>query len=488
MPTTCNNVMQASSVPGELGRRDFLYQAGRGIGSVALTSMLLQDGALRAAESSPRAAEGSAADLRPHSPPRAKSCIFLFMYGGPSQIDTFDPKPILNRYHGTPVTRIYGGGGNGDSREERLWVGSPFKFKRYGQCGQEVSELFPKVAGCVDDMAFLRSMRVDSAIHPMASFQMNLGTQFPGAPSLGSWLLYGLGSENQNLPGFVVLSGQGLWSGAVNYSNGFLPAQTQGTLLNSSGPPISDLQPPSTVTPEGQEASIQLLNDLNRPYLMSNPANTDLLARMQNYELAFRMQTAVPEAMDITQETAATREMYGLDYNITQPMGERCLLARRMVERGVRFVQIYSHGWDSHDRLLQGHSRRALECDRPIAGLLQDLKQRGLLDETLVVWCGEFGRTPDNHKGFFATYPGRDHNKDAMIAWFAGGGIKGGVQVGATDETGLKAVDNPYHLHDMHATILHLMGLDDMRLTYYHGGRLKRLTDLGGKVIQEMIS
>lgn len=486
MATMCNNVRRPDPRLGALGRRDFLFQVGKGIGSVALTSMLYQDRALRAAESS--AATDPLATRQPHVPPRAKSCIFLFMYGGPSQIDTFDPKPILNRYHGTPVTRIYGGGGNGDNREERLYVRSPFKFDRYGQCGQEVSEIFPKLAGCVDDMAFLRSMHVDSEIHPMASFQMNLGTLLPGSPSLGSWLLYGLGTENQDLPGFVVLSGQGLWSGAVNYSNGFLPAQTQGTLLNSSGPPIVDLQPPAEVTRESQEASIQLLNELNRPYLSSNPNNGDLLARMRNYELAFRMQAAVPEAMDLNHETAITREMYGLNNKVTQPMGERCLLARRMVERGVRFVQIYSHGWDSHDRIQQGHRRRALECDQPIAALLQDLKQRGLLDETLVVWCGEFGRTPDNHKGFFATYPGRDHNKQAMIVWFAGGGTKGGIKIGATDETGLRAADNRYHLHDMHATILRLMGLDDMQLTYYHGGRLKRLTDLGGQVIQELIA
>ncbi len=486
MAMTCNNVSRPNPDLGELGRRDFLFQLGKGIGSVALTSMLQQDGALRADDSS--ADTATQESRKPNIAPRAKSCIFLFMYGGPSQIDTFDPKPILNRYHGTPVTRIYGGGGNGDSVEERLYVKSPFKFERYGQCGQEVSELFPKLAGCVDDMAFLRSMYVDSAIHPMASFQMNLGTLVPGSPSLGSWLLYGLGSENKDLPGFVVLAGQGLWSGAVNYSNGFLPAQTQGTLLNSSGPPIVDLQPPTQFTREAQEASIQLLNELNQPYLKSNPSNSDLLARMRNYELAFRMQSAVPEAMDIERETAATREMYGLNNSITQPMGERCLLARRLVERGVRFVQIYSHGWDSHDRLLQSHRRRAMESDQPIAALLKDLKQRGLLEDTLVVWCGEFGRTPDNSKGFFATYPGRDHNKDAMVVWFAGGGTKGGIQIGATDETGLKAVDNRVHLHDLHATILHLMGLDDMKLTYYHGGRLKRLTDLGGEIIRELIA
>jgi uncharacterized protein (DUF1501 family) len=274
----------------------------------------------------------------------------------------------------------------------------------------------------------------------------------------------------------------------VNWSNGYLPAMTQGTLLSASGPPIVDLVPPADFTRRDQQASIQLLNELNRPYLQSSPANQDLLARMKNYELAFRMQTAVPEVMELGQETAATKEMYGLDDKITEPMAQRCLLARRLVERGVRFVQIYSHGWDSHDRLEQHHRRRARETDKPIAALLTDLKQRGLLDETLVVWGGEFGRTPDNHKGFFATYPGRDHNKRGMVMWFAGGGVRGGHVVGATDETGLEAVEKRCHLHDMHATILHLMGLDDMELTYYHAGRLKRLTDLGGKLITELIA
>ncbi|MEE3370391.1 MAG: DUF1501 domain-containing protein [Planctomycetota bacterium] len=466
-----------------LERREFLYGLGQGIGSVALSSMLLQDQYLSAAEpADPLQVKA------PHRTPRAKSVIFLFMYGGPSQMDTFDPKPVLQRYHGKPVTRIYGGGGNGDNREERLYVGTPFRFKQHGQCGQPVSELFPNLATCVDNMAFLRSMHVDSAIHPMASFQMNLGTLLPGSPSMGSWVLYGLGTENRDLPGFVVLADRGLWSGAVNYSNGFLPAQTQGTLLNPSGGGIADLQPPEGVTRGSQQASIDLLNDLNRPYLSSDPQNTDLVARMRNYELAFRMQSAVPEAMDLGRETAAVRDLYGLDHKVTQPMGERCLMARRLVERGVRFVQVYSHGWDSHDRIAQHHRRRAQETDRPIAGLIKDLKQRGLLDDTLIVWCGEFGRTPDNHKGFFATYPGRDHNKEGMIAWFAGGGIRPGTTVGSTDEFGLRAAENGCHLHDMHATILHMLGLNDMDLTYYHGGRFKRLTDLGGQVIQELIA
>lgn len=473
----------ADSLSRAMQRRDFLYRFGQGLGSIALTSLLRDDGYLHADEPTDPLAE-----KKTHHPPKAKRCIFLFMYGGPSQMDTFDPKPLLNKYHGKPVTRIYGGGGDGDKREDRLYVASPFKFRKHGQSGLDVSELFPHVANCVDDMTVLRSMHVDSEIHPMASFQMNLGTLLPGSPSLGSWILHGLGTENQNLPAFVVLSGSGLWSGAVNYSNGYLPAVTQGTLLNTSGPPIVDLKPPKGTTTESQRAGIELLNQLNRSHLESNPSNGDLIARMKNYELAFRMQTAVPEAVDLKSETTSTHRMYGLDDKITEPMGRRCLLARRLVERGVRFVQIYSHGWDSHDKLAIHHRRRAHETDQPIAALLTDLKQRGLLEDTLVVWGGEFGRTSDNSKGFFATYPGRDHNKHGMVMWFAGGGVKGGNVVGATDDFGLKAAENRYHLHDMHATLLHLMGLDDMKLTYYHGGRFKRLTDLGGRTIKEMIA
>ena len=483
MSKMCKNV--ELPLGGEMGRRDLLYRFGRGLGSVALSSLLLRDGFLSAATV---AAGDQLAAKQQHFPAKAKSCISLFMYGGPSQMDTFDPKPALTKFHGTPVTRVYAGGGNGAHREERLYVGSPFKFRKCGQSGIEVSDMFPHLGECVDDMAILRSMYTDSEIHPMATFQMNTGVVLPGSPSMGAWIVQGLGTENQDLPAFVVLSGGGVWSGAVNWSNGYLPALTQGTLFNATGSPISDLKPQADVMPEQQKANIELLNQLNEPYLVSDPANGDLVARMKNYELAFRMQTAVPEAANLDSEPAHIKELYGLNDKITEPMGQRCLLARRLVERGVRHVQIYSHGWDSHDRLAEGHRRRGQETDKPIAALIKDLKQRGLLDQTLVCWGGEFGRTPDNHKGFFATYPGRDHNKHAMLMWFAGGGVKGGTVVGATDETGLKAAENRYHLHDVHATILRLMGLDDMRLTYYHSGRFKRLTDLGGRTIKEMIA
>ena len=475
----CSNVEPAPDPRlGGVGRRDFLFRLGRGVGSLALSSLLYED-AVFAGE----APEDSLAPKPPHLPAKAKSCIFLFMYGAPSQMDTFDPKPALLKFHGKANTRIYG-----SSSMKMLYVGSPFKFKKHGQSGIEVSEIFPHLATCVDDMAILKSLRVDSENHPTGVFQMNLGLPSPGGPSMGAWTVYGLGTDNQNLPAFVVFSDEKVWSGAVNWSNGYLPAVNQGTLLNSVGEPIVDLQPPKGVTLEQQKDNINLLNRWNQGYLASNPDNSDLMARMRNYELAFRMQTAVPETLDVNQESEKTRELYGLNDKITEPFGRKCLMARRLVERGVRFVQIYSHGWDHHEFLERDIATKALETDRPIAGLLKDLKQRGLLDQTLIAWGGEFGRTADNDMTSFRSQPGRDHNKEAMVMWFAGGGIKGGTVVGATDELGIKAVENRYHLHDLHATMLRLMGLDDMRLTYYHAGRFKRLTDLGGQPIQEMIT
>ena len=466
---------------GGLGRRDFLFRFGRGVGSLALSSLLFDD-TLRGAG---RRLEDPLLPKAPHFESKAKSCIFLFMEGAPSQMDTFDPKPALDKYHGTPVTRIYG------SMEKRIYVGTPFKFARHGQCGMEVSDIFPHLSTCVDDIAVVRSLHTDSHNHPAGCFLMNTGVSIPGSPSVGSWLIYGLGSENQNLPSFVVLPDRrrGISGGAVNYSNAYLPAACHGTMLNPDGVPIVDLQPPAGgMGREEQEASVKLLNELNEPYLESDPSNSGLLTRMKNYELAFRMQFAVPGALDIDSESEKTKELYGLNDRITEPMARKCLMARRLVERGVRYVQVYCSGWDSHENIADEHRRRGYETDRPVAALLKDLKQRGLLDQTLLVWGGEFGRTADNSMSFFRSNPGRDHNKEAMVMWFAGGGIKGGTVVGNTDELGIKAAENVYHLHDLHATILRLMGLDDMRLTYYHAGRLKRLTDLGGRPIKEVLA
>jgi len=463
-----------------VGRRDFLYGTSTGVGALALTSMLQRDGLLASTESN---TSSGLAPRSAHLPARAKSCIFLFMAGAPSQMDTFDPKPKLNKLHGQPVTRVYG------SLEKRMYVACPFKFRKYGESGIEVSEIFPNLAKCVDDMAILRSLHTSVEAHTTATFFMNTGVPIPGSPSVGSWVAYGLGTENENVPGFVVLPDTrgGVFGGAMNWSNAFLPTECQGTLLNPVGPPIVDLQP-AGISRRRQYDNLRLLNDLNEQQLDAHPHNRDLLGRMRQYELAFRMQMAVPDALDIDQESTQTRELYGVDVPISEPMGRKCLMARRLVERGVRFVQIYCNRWDSHENIAKEHRRCGAETDVPMAGLLTDLKQRGLLDETLVVWGGEFGRTADNSMNFFRTNPGRDHNKEAMIVWMAGGGVGGGRVIGATDELGIKSVENSYHMHDLHATILRQMGLDDMELTYYHSGRFKRLTDLGGKIIREAVN
>ncbi|MSO23103.1 MAG: DUF1501 domain-containing protein [Acidobacteria bacterium] len=476
----CNQTEVGNLQLGELDRRSFLLRLGQGLGSVAFSWLLQQD-----AFSASNSPENQLAVRPPHFPVKAKSCIFLFMAGGPSQMDTFDPKPLLTKYHGTVAAK----GSQPRANSNLLYVGSPFEFAKHGQCGMEVSEIFPHLATCVDDIAVVRSLQTDSDAHSTGAFLMNTAQPIPGSPSLGSWLTYGLGTENQNLPAFVVLPIRSVLYGAQNWSNGYLPAIYQGTPLNTEGTPIVDLQPPKGVTPEQQEVNIKLLNELNEPFLESSPIKNDLWARMKNYELAFRMQTTVPEALDVNREPGKIKELYGLNDKVTEPMGRRCLMARRLVERGVRFVQIYSSGWDSHYNLAVEHKRRGDETDRPIAGLLKDLKQRGLLDQTLVVWGGEFGRTPQALRNYFwSKIPGREHNRTAMLMWFAGGGVKGGTVVGATDELGEKAVQNVYQLHDLHATLLHLMGLNDMRLTYYHGGRFKRLTDLGGHPIKEMLT
>ena len=479
LPRTCNAVGPDDPSLGGIGRRECLFQFGRGIGGTALSYLLARDGLL--ANGLPLA--DPLEPKPPHFTPKANACIFLFMGGAPSQMDTFDPKPVLAKYHGTPVTRIYG------SLEKRIYVGSPFKFAKHGQCGMEVSEIFPHLSTCVDDIAVLRSMHSDTTSHSTGFILMNTGDPKPGAsPSMGSWLVYGLGTENQNMPGFIVLPDKGMRSGSATYSNAYLPTACQGTLINPQGVPIVDLQPPRGVKPEQQNETLGLIGKFNRRYLDSDPGNGALLGRMKSYELAFRMQMAVPQALDVDREPEKIKELYGLNDKIAEPMARKCLMARRLVERGVRFVQIYCEGWDSHSDIDGGHRSCAQRSDQPVAGLLKDLKQRGLLSETLVVWGGEFGRTADNHMSFFRAHPGRDHNKDAMVMWFAGGGVKGGTVVGNTDEMGIKAVESVYHLHDLHATILHLMGLNDMRLTYYHAGRFKRLTDLGGRVMKEIVA
>lgn len=469
-------------------RRQFLYQSFTGIGWAALMDLFQRD--LAAA---PRVDANPLSPKPTHHAPKARSCIFLSMLGGVSQMDTFDPKPALQKFDNTVMD--WSKEKNTDQpnlfAKPRLILKSPFQFARHGQCGMDVSDLLPHTAQCVDDMTFVRSVQAENGNHPAAVFLMNTGSVIPGRPSMGAWVTYGLGTENQNLPAFVVLPDfRSLpFSGSQQWGSAFLPAAYQGTVLRWKGEAIRDLSAPPGSSPELQSRQMELLREFNGQHLRQHAGNADLQGRMDAYELAYRMQAEVPGVVSIEGENEATREMYGIHNPVTESFGKRCLMARRLVEKGVRFVQIYtpSQSWDSHTDILKGHTKNASETDQPIAALLKDLKQRGMLESTLVVWMGEFGRTPDNPADM-RDKPGRDHNTRAMTMWFAGGGIKPGVAVGATDDLGFKAVQNIYRMRDVHATVLHLMGINDMRLTYYSGGRNMRLTDTGGVVIKEALA
>jgi hypothetical protein len=468
-------------------RRAFLYRNLVGVGGIALMELLNHD--LVAA---PARVENPLLPKKPHHAPRAKSCIFLTMLGGVGQMDTFDPKPALAKFDGTPMdwSKEKTTDQPGLFAKPRHIVGSPFKFAKFGQCGMDVSELLPHTAACVDDMAFVRSVQADNGNHPAAVFQMNTGFVTPGNPSVGAWLTFGLGTENQNLPAYVALPDFRSipFSGAQQWGSGFLPASYQGTVLRWKGEAIRYLKSPSDLTRNALDDQRELLRSFNQEYLENRFSNPELQARIDAYELAYRMQTEVPSVLGVEGEAPAIKELYGLDDPVTESFGKRCLMARKLVEHGVRFVQIYtpSQSWDAHIDIRKNHIKNAQETDKPIAGLIKDLKQRGLLDSTLLVWMGEFGRTPDTPAD--QKTKGRDHNPKAMTVWFAGGGIKGGSLVGATNELGFKAVEDVFHIRDVHATILHAMGLNDMRLTYYHAGRNRRLTDTGGRVIKQILS
>ncbi|MEM7143627.1 MAG: DUF1501 domain-containing protein [Verrucomicrobiota bacterium] len=457
-------------------RRNFLYGLGASLGSVAFTSLL------RAEEEKGHKPAGT------HHPARAKRCIFLMMEGGPSHIDTFDPKPKLEKHHLQKFTRS-GEMESAMSSGERYFVKTPFEFTKAGQSGADICTEWVHLKEMVDDMCFYRGCQVESVNHPTACYHVNTGNRFGGDPAVGAWVNYGLGSPNQNLPGFVVLPRTSYpQGGAGNWSNGYLPADFQGTPLRPQGSPILDLNPPEGVTPDRQRKNLDLLSQLNQHHLDERPGRSDLAARMNSYELAFRMQSEVPGILDLDGENPATLEEYGIGDSKTDAFGRKCLLARRLVESGVRFVQAYAGNWDSHDYIAKAHGSLIRSVDKPIAALLKDLKQRGLLEDTLVVWCGEFGRTPDNGlRGGGQSY-GRDHNAKAMTMWFAGGGTKAGHTIGATDDIGAEAVDCVHHIRDVHVTLLHLLGLDDNRLTYYHAGRFKQLSQFGGQVIPELIA
>ncbi|MBU6239538.1 MAG: DUF1501 domain-containing protein [Planctomycetes bacterium] len=468
-------------------RREFLWQTGAGFGSAALAGLLSQDGFFARA-----GASDSAKLPQPHFTPKAKNVIFLFMYGGPSHIDTFDYKPTMKgRDNQTVEVKTFGRGGHKNSGRivEPRW-----DFKQYGKCGKWVSDLFPNLAQYVDDIAFIHSMTADSPIHGSAMLMMNSGRVQSGHPCLGSWVNYGLGTINGNLPGFVVMLDPkgGPISGAKNWSSGYMPASYQGTIFRAQGTPILDLKAREGVTRSQQRTILDSLHEQNSEHAALRGNRSELLSRISSYELAFKMQEHAPEAVDIASESADTHQLYGIDQDRTRDFGTKCLLARRLVERGVRFIQIYSGGahnddnWDAHADLKQNHDFHAGNTDKPIAGLLEDLKRRGLLEETLVVWGGEFGRQPTAE---YAQGTGRDHNSYGFTMWMAGGGIRGGTSVGATDELGAAAVEKPFHVKNLHATVLHQLGIDPNRLSYFHSGLDQKLVGVEPiEPIHEIIS
>jgi hypothetical protein len=458
-------------------RREFLYGLGASLGSVALSDML-------AAESTAKV--GPLAVKKPMHDAKAKNVIMLFMEGGPSQVDTFDPKPMLTKLH-KQESKSTAGLATGF----RFYVGSPFGSRKVGNAGLDMSDQWVHMADpeVADELCNYRGCQAESLNHPEALFHMNTGSRLGGDPAVGSWINYGLGSVNQNLPGYVVMTELALpQGGSRNWSNGFLPAHYQGTRLRPEGSPILDLESQSFKSREHQRRALDELAALNQKHAADHPQHEALTARMENYELAYRMQMEVPGVIDIDKEPEHIKELYGLDNKETETFGKQCLMARRLVEKGVRFVQIFSGGWDSHDYLERGHSSRIQSVDKGMAGLIKDLKRRGMLEDTLVIWCGEFGRTPDNNKRGGVYSLGRGHNVDAMTMLFAGGGVKRGSIIGATDELGAEAVDCVRPIRDVHCTILHLLGLDDNKLTYFHGGRYKQLSQFGGQVIQDMIA
>ena len=454
-------------------RRNVLRTAANGFGAVAAEWLLQRD--------------AKAASLLPHFAPKAKSVIFLFMVGAPSSIDLYDPKPALKKFEGQPLPASFGKVGGQFTDGSNPLLASPWEFKQYGQSGIPISGLIPNIAECVDDICFVRSFYTESLVHAPAMYQVHTGRILMGYPSMGSWITYGLGSESDNLPAYVVMpQPEGTPEGGTPcWNSAFLPAVNQGTLLRSGSSPILHLKKPAGVTPERQRRTIDFIQQMNT--LDTTPDDSEMAARIASYELAFRMQSSAPEAVDITSEPEHIRKMYGVGEKRTQDFGMRCLLARRMVERGVRFVQIYSGGgpvsmqWDAHSHLKANHEKMCGLTDQPVAALLKDLKQRGLLDSTLVIWGSEFGRLPTSESG-----NGRDHNMHGYTMWFAGGGVKGGQIIGETDEFGLRGVGNRYHMRDFHATILHLLGLDQHKLWYLHNGRHEKLTDFGGTPIAKV--
>ena len=472
-------------------RRAFLWQAGVGLGGIALASLVDGERSPRARAAQGPTGAAHAAGLAPRDPhfaPRARRVIYLFMHGGPSHVDLFDPKPELVRYAGQPLPESVG-----PVMTRRKVAANPLlapvrPFRPRGQSGLEISDFLPHLAQQADRLCVLRGCHGDSVNHPQSVYQMNTGSILTGRPSLGSWVSYGLGTENDSLPAFVVLPdpGGGVKGGPGAWGNGYLPASYQGTTLRPGRTPIVDLAPQPQISPAQQAGTLELARTLNADYAARRGPDSRLDARIEAYELAFRMQAAAPEAVDLADETAETLALYGLDEPATEEFGRRCLLARRLIERGVRFVQLYSgdtNGWDAHSDVDKNHGLYCRRTDKPAAGLLIDLARRGLLDDTLVIWGGEFGRMPMSEQG-----TGRDHNPWGYSVLLAGAGVRGGLAYGATDPFGLRASEDKVHVHDLHATILHLLGLDHEELTYLHNGRYERLTDVAGRVVREILA
>jgi hypothetical protein len=457
-----------------VNRREFLLRGGGGFGALALAWLMRNSPLNQTLAAAPQGAS-ALAPRAPHFPAKAKSVIFLFMEGGPSHIDLFDPKPLLNKLAGQKLPPSFGPIITAMGEVNAPLLESRRAWKQHGQSGIWVSDWLPHTAECVDDMAVIRSCWADGLNHANGVCQMNTGSVLGGRPSLGSWVTYGMGSENSNLPAFLVLcdnNGQ-VVGGPRNWGSGFMPAVYQGVRLQGGNEPIPNLGTPEGIDPLQQQSKIDFLHQVNRRHAQLRPDYDELDARIQSYELAFRMQAEAPEAVDLSQENQKTLELYGIDQNETAPFGRLCLLARRMVERGVRFVQLY-HGtgskWDAHSAIERNHTEMCRSSDKPVAGLLKDLKQRGLLEETLVIWGGEFGRTPMSEKG-----DGRDHNPTGFTMWLAGGGVKGGQVIGETDDLGLHATKDRLHVHDFHATIMHLLGMDHTQVIYTHQGRPERV-------------
>lgn len=462
--------------PQPIGRRQMLQQCANGFGAVAL-SALMHDKAY-----------ASTANHGLHFPATAKNVIFLYMDGGPSQVDTFDPKPALTKHNGKDPGQFFRVAPTQFNNNGKV-LASPWKFQQHGESGIPVSDLFPRVAGCVDDLAVVRSMVSEFPEHTFANYFLHTGSGIQGRPSMGAWINYGLGSEAKNLPGFVAIDGGLIPPGGLDcFGSGFLPASYQGSVFKPSGTGVANIRPTGESN-RSQIKKLDLVRSLDLASVEQHGSHDALESAISNYELAYQMQIAVPELMDLKQETKQIQQLYGLDaeYKQTQIYAAECLMARRLVERGVRFVEltcprVSADRWDQHHDLVLGHERNALAVDQPIAGLLTDLKQRGLLDETLVVWAGEFGRTP-----FAQGTNGRDHNPFGFTIWMAGGGIKGGTIYGATDEWGYKAIENRMEIHDLHATMLHLLGVDHTKSTFRFSGRDMRLTDVKGHVVHELI-